>query len=65
MKMNFTIQPPRSKFKYKKTTLTFDDYDTTMDKIILDETTKKEKFSMRFSMITRLYPLSNCSSCRK
>ena len=65
MKMNFTIQPPRSKFKYKKTTLTFDYYDTTMDKIILDETTKKEKFSMRFSMITRLYPLSNCSSCRK
>jgi hypothetical protein len=70
MKLNFTNFIPHNSYTYGHTTVVpyTETNKNNKNKYILEENNNYEKnitMKMRHSMISRIYPLSNCSSCRK
>ena len=70
MKMNFTNFIPQKSYTYGHTKVTpyIDIKPNNKNKYILEEKITNETnmtMKMRHSMISRIYPISICSSCRK
>jgi len=70
MKMYYTNFIPQNNYTYGRTTVTpyTDIKPNNKNKYILEENNEKASMytmTMRNSMVSRIYPLSNCSSCRK
>lgn len=70
MKLNFTNFIPQKSYTYGHTKVTpyIDIKPNNKNKYILEENITYETnmtMKMRGSMISRIYPISNCSSCRK